>query len=253
MPKLHTSVALTQGRREYMEDTYAQEENIMGVFDGHGGDQVAKMCASIFIHTLKQELKLTPEPSIAIREVFRKLDLVAKDLPRQMGCTAQIAFITNNRIWFANCGDSMAVVKLNNGETLLASQDHKVEYESVRIRKLGGIITYDDGCARINRMLNIGRSIGDYHLKQFVISTPFITSIPYHKNIEYIILGTDGLFDVFTKDLLDKEIQKTKAICREMGMNQKDTIDIITRTLVEQALVRGSMDNITVIYSEPEW
>jgi len=223
---------------------------LYGVFDGHGGDQVAKLCAEKFSKELQKELKLTPEPSIAIRTAFSKLDQHAAQLcPTTAGATVAIAVPLGNRLWFANCGDALSMVRLKNGSTLLTSQEHKVEMEADRIRKLGGLITYDDGCARINRLLNVGRSIGDHHLKQFVISTPYITSIPLAA-VEYFLIGTDGLWDVYTKDGLRTEIAELQEQLSKSNVDAKACVDIKARTLVERALLKGSMDNITVLYTE---
>lgn len=253
---MQVSVARSQGRRPYMEDTYvvdkATKDVIAGVFDGHGGDLVAKMVADKFSPMMKQAVKEFPEVSVAFHNVFSELhEIAGKTCPSYMGCTALVCCLLGKRLWFANCGDALGIVKIK-GQALpiMISQDHKVENEASRIRALGGIVTYDDGCARINRQLNVARSIGDHHLKPFVIPTPFITSLNLEQ-VEYILLATDGLWDVYNRGELAKEISKLKNISKEIKLGYRETMDIISRSLVEEALKKGSTDNITLIYAEP--
>lgn len=251
---LNVSVTCTQGLRPYMEDTYAvnktKHADVLAVFDGHGGDRVATMCAQSFIPLFLNTLQRYPEPSTVFHQVFHELDDQAKNLPMQQGCTALASCLHNNRFWFANCGDSMAMTGLLNDTVLMVSRDHKVENEAERIRQRGGLITYDD-CPRIHHMLNIGRSIGDHHLKDYVIATPYVTSVP-SQLVDYILLGTDGLWDVYNAEQIAKEIKQIRQLCKVNGLDKKQTTDEISRSLVEQALERGSTDNITVIFAEIE-
>jgi serine/threonine protein phosphatase PrpC len=254
---MQVSVARSQGRRQYMEDTYVVDKStkhviIAGVFDGHGGDVVAKMVANEFSAMMKRAVKEFPEVSVAFHSVFSKLDEKAgKTCPSHMGTTASVCCLLGKRIWFANCGDALGMVKLKGKDSpIMVTQDHKVENEASRIRALGGFVTYDDGCARINRQLNVARSIGDHHLKPFVIPTPFITSLNFDQ-VEYVLLATDGLWDVYNKDSLAKEIANLKSISNDIKLGYRETMDIISRSLVEEALKKGSTDNITLIYAEP--
>jgi serine/threonine protein phosphatase PrpC len=249
------SVACTQGMRQYMEDTYTastilNNSILYGIFDGHGGKIVADMCSEKVGGILAYNLRKNYDVSVAIRETFHMLDWNAKTLPVMCGATAVIAFTDakNDRLWFANCGDSMAMVTfVGSSNGLFVSQDHKVQFEADRIKKAGGVITYDDGCARINRMLNVARSIGDYHLKQFVIPNPYITSVPLQK-VKYVVIASDGLWDVYTTDELSKDIDSITTECEKQNMDRKNTIDVIARTIVENSLKKGSTDNITVFF-----
>ena len=243
-----------------MEDTYcvtrqvAGHHNLFCVFDGHGGKDVADLCAEHIPKVLTEEIRKHFDIPVAIRSTFHLLDDMAKvDGPMTAGCTAAIALSDGNRLWFANCGDAMSMVSWKSSEGgvgSFVSQDHKVEHEAERIRAAGGSITYDDGCARINRMLNIARSIGDHHLKRYVIANPYITSVHMDK-IKYVLIASDGLWDVYKPVDVEEEIDMIVSECKKNGLEVRQTIDTVTRRIVENAFRRGSTDNITVIYLMP--
>ena len=137
-------------------------------------------------------------------------------------------------MWFSNCGDAMIAMKTRNGNVRYMSQDHKVENEKARIESLGGIVTYNTGCARIYGTLNIARSIGDHFLKAFVISDPYVTATTFPKaEIEWISIASDGLWDVYTPMDYADDI-------KENSLN----------TVLNNTFARGSMDNVTIIHAE---
>ena len=80
-------------------------------------------------------------------------DLIAKN----MGTTANILFIKNNYLYFANVGDSIAVM-FKNGVAIRLNNEHKVTLpsESSRIAKSGAKIIHN----RIEGRLNLSRAIG---------------------------------------------------------------------------------------------
>jgi len=247
------SIACTQGRRQYMEDTYfaSQDRDIFAVFDGHGGDDVAKMCARELENIMKKELRRHPDVSFCMHEVFKSLDarVIENKIGANVGSTAVVAMIRDDRLWISNCGDALGAVGFKNGSATILSSEHKVENEKDRVRALGGMVTYGDGCARINGMVNISRSIGDYHLKKFVIPDPFTTSVLV-SSIDYIIIASDGLWDVYNIGELNQEIMNLREQLKSEGISGAEAVDVITRSLVQRTLLRGSTDNITVVYAE---
>lgn len=252
-----TSVSMTQGLRQYMEDTVLIDKirksnnnqiDIMAVFDGHGGSQVSEFCKNNFKEILTYHINNNHEFDVAIQQTYKELDLRCENLKQTCGSTALTMFKKKNEIWVANCGDSEAIVKTRNGNIQKISQCHKVENEKARLSSLGAQITYDDGCARINRMLNVARSFGDYHLKKYVISLPYIRCIRTDKfDIEYIVLASDGVWDVYDLNTLTKDIEDMKNELLEQGKTMKQATDIICYEIVRRSILRGSTDNISVI------
>lgn len=231
-----------QGKREYMEDRFcvcniSKDVDVYGVFDGHGGSEVAEMCAVSIPLFIKQGLSESTDISQILMNSFDLADSIADRMQVPfVGSTAVVALVNKTSIWFANAGDSMAMVVYKNGICEMMSIEHKVEFEKERIQSLGGTITYDDGCARIERTLNVSRSIGDFHKKLYVTSKPFIRSISRNfKDIDYILLASDGVWDLFKMYDLKRLIDQSVSV--EHGL---DTIIKISATI-------GS-DNATIQY-----
>ena len=136
----------------------------------------------------------------------------------EMGTTANIMLIKNGKIYIANVGDSLSVMYKNKRAYNL-NREHQpiIESEKERVLKSGAtIVGY-----RINGMLNLTRAIGDLkfksnlHLKrheQSVISLPEITVIENIEDIDFIIMGCDGVWDCVKRQLVcefvDREIRE---------------------------------------------
>jgi serine/threonine protein phosphatase PrpC len=232
-----------------MEDTHVYEAlsnntHFFGIFDGHGGAEVAEMCRDNFPKVIKQGLRdNASDPAVTIYNSFMLVDNLAAHMERvnATGSTAVICLIYGSTVWFANAGDSMTMVAFDDGRVEMMSQEHKVENEKERIREAGGVVTYGDGCARIFGTLNVSRSIGDHFMKKFVIATPFIRSISRDLyKIKYILMASDGIWDVFTATELYN------------ALNNNSEMDIRDRLLqiIELAKQKGSTDNITITYCE---
>lgn len=94
------------------------------------------------------------EPPPAIME--------SDDPAMYVGCTACVALITPDKIYVANAGDSRAVAAVDRSAHEL-SEDHKPENkaERKRIENANGFV--EDN--RVNGILNLSRSIGDFEYK----------------------------------------------------------------------------------------
>lgn len=51
------------------------------------------------------------------------------------------------------------------------------------------------GTWRVHGVLAVSRSIGDAHLKDWVLGEPETTILPLTDDLEYLILASDGLWD----------------------------------------------------------
>ena len=138
----------------------------------------------------------------------------------EMGTTANIMLIKNNTLYLANVGDSLSVMYKNNKAYNL-NREHQIilEEEKERVLKSGATING----YRINGMLNLTRAIGDFRFKsnkklrrceQSVIALPEITKIENIDDIEFIIMGCDGVWDCVKRQLIcefvEKEIKENK-------------------------------------------
>ena len=136
----------------------------------------------------------------------------------EMGTTANIMLIRNGVIYIANVGDSLSVM-YKNRKAYNLNREHQtiIESEKERVLKSGAhIVGY-----RINGMLNLTRAIGDLKFKsnfnlkrheQSVISLPEITKIEDIDEIDFIIMGCDGVWDCVKRqlfcDFVDREIRE---------------------------------------------
>jgi protein phosphatase 1G len=136
----------------------------------------------------------------------------------EMGTTANIMLIKNGIIYIANVGDSLSVM-YKNKQAYNLNKEHQtiIQTEKERVLKSGANIVG----FRINGMINLTRAIGDLKFKsncnlkrheQSVIALPEITKIEYTEDIEFIIMGCDGVWDCVKRqlicDFVDKQIRE---------------------------------------------
>lgn len=109
-----------QGWRINMEDAHVCQEvrlptgetgTIFGVFDGHGGDQVALFAAQNIKKILEEELKKS-NIAQALEATFMRLDkdVSSEKYAEDTGTTSCVVLITPTEIYCANAGDSRAVL-----------------------------------------------------------------------------------------------------------------------------------------------
>ncbi|KAL7167853.1 hypothetical protein ACSBR2_038322 [Camellia fascicularis] len=207
--------------------------HFFGVYDGHGGCQVANYCRDRIHLALAEEIEIANEDlrngsfrnnceeqwEKAFLNCFLKVDAevggfrvgsrgiadASEDClepiaPDAVGSTAVVAIVCPTHLIVANCGDSRAV--LCRGKVPLPlSVDHKPnrEDELARIEAEGGKVIQWDGF-RVSGVLAMSRSIGDRYLEPYVIPDPETMFVPRTKEDECLILASDGLWDVMTNE-----------------------------------------------------
>ncbi|MBY0110324.1 MAG: protein phosphatase 2C domain-containing protein [Candidatus Babeliaceae bacterium] len=241
--KTIVGISQAQGLRNSMEDAHYVECNdtfaFFGLYDGHGGPLVANFAAQ----NLHKNVRITDIYSIPgkLHEAFVKTHGELDSLTLGQGCTALVACIHHDILFIANAGDSRAVL-CNNGVAIPLSIDHKPDRcdERKRIELLGGIVTtYFSDAPRVNGQLAVSRALGDKALNPFVIPDPEITQRKLTHDDEFLILACDGVWDVIENQQAIDTIKSSLA----RGYNCQEAAD----ALKDQALVRGSTDNISVI------
>ncbi|KAL5579431.1 hypothetical protein UlMin_011873 [Ulmus minor] len=209
--------------------------HFFGVYDGHGGSQVANYCRERIHLALAEEIGIIKDDSgdgnmgenkqqqweKAFTSCFQKVDdeiggKVSRSInksdgeepettfepvaPETVGSTAVVALVCSSHIIVANCGDSRAVL-CRGKEPMSLSVDHKPnrkdEYE--RIEASGGKVIQWNG-HRVFGVLAMSRSIGDRYLKPWIIPEPEVMFIPRAREDECLILASDGLWDVMTNE-----------------------------------------------------
>ncbi|MQL98624.1 hypothetical protein Taro_031326 [Colocasia esculenta] len=180
-----------------------------------------------------------------------------------VGSTAVVALVDRQHIIVANCGDSRAVLG-NNGISVLLSEDHKPDRvdELARIEEAGGRVVFLNG-ARVHGILAMSRALGDKYLKPWVISEPEMTVTRRTPEDEFLVIASDGLWDVvpsgFACDATRRCIKEVMeaggaanfpplSIQSVVGAHPPDShCAIAASTLARLALARHSSDNISVI------
>ena len=200
------------------------------------------------------------------------------------GSCVVIALIINKVCYIANVGDSRAIISLNKGKDVRAlTIDHKPneEHESRRIKLNGGKIyqtqtptttkkIVDNNNKILNQILigpyrvlpgrlSVSRAIGDAEAKlpQFggkknvIIPNPEISYFNIDDNIDFLILGCDGIFDQLSNEDIvncvwltcDLEKSKEYYFIKDINDQCACAVDMIMKC----ALERKSLDNITVV------
>ncbi|GMI83913.1 hypothetical protein HRI_002060500 [Hibiscus trionum] len=254
-----------------------------GVYDGHGGCQVANYCRERMHSAFAKEIDMTKacidddngrqeQWRKAFTNCFIKVDTEIAGGPRgnggnndqrepvapeTVGSTAVVAIVSSTRIIVANCGDSRAV--LYRGKlSMPLSLDHKPdrEDEQARIEAAGGKVIQWNG-PRVSGVLAMSRSIGDRYLKPWIIPDPEVTFVPRAKDDECLILASDGLWDVISNDEACEVARKRIGLWHKKygdqltGEKGGEGIDPAAQSAAEYlsrlALSKGSKDNISVI------
>lgn len=152
----------------------------------------------------------------------------------------------------ANIGDSRAVL-CREDKAWDLSRDHKPNdpTEKSRIESFGGSVIWcgetdkfgapieDRGIYRVNGNLALSRAIGDRSERPAVTAEPEIISVPVRKGDQFIIVATDGLWDVMDSDDAVNYVK----ISLEAGVEKSKIADV----MVQEAMRLGTYDNVTVV------
>jgi serine/threonine protein phosphatase PrpC len=270
------SAVSMQGWRNQQEDAHIADlklpngEAIFGVFDGHGGKEVALYVQKKFVDTFKKlaEYK-SGNYEEALKKCFIQMDEMmnsekSKDpitnYSQSAGCTACVALLTKDSLICANSGDSRCV--LARGTTALEmSQDHKPDNteELRRIEAAGGFV--EEG--RVRGILSLSRALGDleYKLnKKIGVEAQMITCVPEIKKVElqpedkFFVIACDGIWDCLTSQQCVDLFTKTTKLRKQPVQPTKvveDMFDQIICKDVHAPDCDGSgTDNMTCILIE---
>jgi len=244
-------VSFRRGRRRNMEDFHSAVPEMIagkkaigffGVFDGHGGGRCADYSAKNLPKIVSQSIDKTPRSLFT--GAFEKLDdqflSIARSNRWNDGSTAVAALLRDCTLTVANAGDSKAVLS-SCGQAVVMSRDHKpgCEEEKLRIEKKGGKVVFLRSW-RVEATLAVSRAIGNRSLKAFVTSEPDVTTKSLQKGDDFLVLGTDGLWD-FIKP------QEAISIASEYLERDPQKLKEAAKALTDLAFDRGSMDNITAL------
>jgi protein phosphatase 1L len=151
------------------------------------------------------------------------------------------------------------VLSRRGGEQILElSRDHKpdLEEERARIEAVGGAVVWcgrvdregrpvpGTGLYRVNGNLALSRAIGDRSERPAVCAIPDISVQALSSCDDFLVVASDGLWDVMTT--VDV-VGFVHALIEEDDGELMTDPDLVAAKLVEEALRRGTYDNVTVI------
>eukprot|EP00002_Diphylleia_rotans_P000720 TRINITY_DN1037_c0_g1_i3.p1 TRINITY_DN1037_c0_g1~~TRINITY_DN1037_c0_g1_i3.p1 ORF type:complete len:884 (+),score=178.84 TRINITY_DN1037_c0_g1_i3:80-2731(+) len=260
------SCSQTIGRRPYNEDAVTLKHGLhtfqsgtqtsfFGVYDGHGGRMVAQYVANNLHHTLLRYMRAYPDinsqimKDLTIKSFFELNDQMRKNRTINeslSGSTASICFVNTRNAYdpargqlrqanviMANIGDSRSVM-YKDGRVSRVSLEHKphLPEEMHRIRQAGGFVGDDQ---YLNALLAVSRAFGDFTLDPYLDCTPYFVDVGITSVDTFIILATDGLWDVISDEEACEFVLKCPDAARSAVL------------LRDYAYLRGSSDNISVL------
>lgn len=254
------AVYAIQGRREHMEDRFEvltdllnkSHPSIFGVFDGHGGEAAAEYVKTHLPEVLRQQLQVyekEKENSLLSYQSILEQQILSVDKEMleklsasydEAGTTCLVALLSDKELTVANVGDSRGVLCDKDGNAIPLSHDHKPYQlkERKRIKRAGGFISFN-GSWRVQGILAMSRSLGDYPLKNLnvLIPDPDVLTFDLDKlQPEFMILASDGLWDAFSNEEAVRFIRE-----------RLDEPHFGAKSIVLQSFYRGCPDNITVM------
>mmetsp|Transcript_7854 Transcript_7854/g.13503 ORF Transcript_7854/g.13503 Transcript_7854/m.13503 type:complete len:475 (+) Transcript_7854:108-1532(+) len=254
-----------QGQRDYQEDTLAAVTTpggplAVGVFDGHGGDEVSKELEKVLLQNMTTRIAhaLARDPDnpgavqAAIHDSYMHTneDIARRvDKSQEAGSCAVTVVVQRvlgkNYLFCANAGDCRAVLYSQTAggmrRATRLSEDHKPHpnvcpSEITRICDAGGCVLW----GRVQGCLAVSRAFGDRTLQPYVISNPYLSCRALDPDTDlFFYLASDGVTDMV-------DDQAGCAVVAEQ-LSRGASPAQAAASLVSFAYQKGSCDNISVM------
>ncbi|KAI9114018.1 hypothetical protein K1719_015269 [Acacia pycnantha] len=226
-----------KGKKLCMEDAHKivsslesdTKKGFFGVYDGHGGRKAAEFVvenlhANILEMVDNREESRTKEEAVKAGYLKTDEEFLKKDVGSGACCVT--ALIQGEEIVVSNVGDCRAVL-CRGGVAEALTRDHRAELEDERkrIEEKGGYVEIHRGAWRIHGVLSVSRSIGDAHLKEWVVAEPDTKILQFTADMEFLVLGSDGLWDKVGNQ---EAVDTVTRVCRneeKLGSDVQNDID----------------------------
>ncbi|CAL5225273.1 g8068 [Coccomyxa viridis] len=263
----HSGFAAAQYLSEHLYDCFSDaiDEGAYGPECSIDERETGGICCPVELSSLLAD---------SFRETDQKLlswlQSSAPDDEKNAGATATIALVRRDKLVIANVGDSRAVLS-RKGQAVDLTTEHRVtgsgptvEAEVHRVEDVGGWI--EDG--RVCDVIAVSRAFGDREFKgdgaksmlqrgvseewwdqefadskditgNLLEATPDVVEAPVREDDEFLILATDGLWDVVTS-------HEAVTMARS-DFKKRKSAEYIADRLTKVALQRRTEDNVSVV------
>jgi protein phosphatase len=201
----------------------------------------------------------------ALKAAFAQIDkdVLANESLSYQGSTAVAVVVHEGEdghrtLLSANVGDSRAILS-RRGRAVDLTRDHKPndDKEKARILAMGETIEWDQ-YSKVHRVrnLSLSRAIGDRYAKPVVTGEAEIKHYPVvDDGDEFILLASDGLWDVMTSDevvsfvhqRIKQELERDDLAIEELKNYKLVLRRNMAKFVAREAIRRGSGDNVCVI------
>lgn len=228
----------------------AERAALVAVFDGHGGEEAAQHAAANMLPYLTSQgaIALREQPAAALARAIslEEAALLAAWAPQHghaAGSTMCMLLILDSELHVAHAGDSRAVLS-QGSKAVVLTRDHKptCPSEAARIQAADphAQVTPDGYCYD----LGVSRGLGSAHIKGdpskcAYVATPEVNSMQLTPGDDFVVVGSDGLFDAVTSQ------QAVAAARRSLAAGSGPAA--AAQMLAERAQKMGSSDNISVV------
>ncbi|KAL1822066.1 probable protein phosphatase 2C 9 [Daucus carota subsp. sativus] len=215
------------------------ELGMFAIYDGHMGDGVPAYLQKHLLGNIIKEEEFWTDPMRSIKSAYEKTDQAilanSSNLGRGGSTAVTAIVIDGRRLWVANVGDSRAVLS-KGGKAIPMTVDHEPNTERGSIENKGGFVSNLPGdVPRVNGQLAVSRAFGDKSLKTHLRSDPDIQDAVIGRDVDVLILASDGVWKVMTNE-------EAVDIATKMKNPQK-----AAKQLAEEALKRESKDDISCV------
>jgi len=206
-----------------MEDRYSLSLNnkngliLGGVYDGHGGADVAENASKI----IPKEVVMHARSGVNIKEAFKKAFTAASREGQHLytGSTALAFLIKKRTLIVANAGDCRMLL-ISDKNNVQLTTDHRVtnKDEFKRLKASGATIS-GHRVFHGEFGLNISRALGDLALKEVGVTEEPDVSVFKLPQQYILIAATDGLWCYLKNHQVSKIVDFTlsaEEICQEL-------------------------------------
>ena len=211
--------------------------SFFALYDGFCGKEVAvylqKKLQQCLLTNIKKN-KFDIEKSFG--DTFSQMENSIKEISNSSTCgsTATVVLIVNKIIYCANIGNTSCYSIYNKNQIKKISIDHdcKNQTEIERVKQNGGAIFNK----RVFGSLSLTRCFGDFDFKAYgVTSKPTISKKKIGKEENFLIIASDGVWDVIHEEELNGYISKNLSSSE------------LSALIINEALRNYSRDNVSCI------